>query len=147
VDGSWKQTQEHSRLTDLQGLWPTDAGLWIATRDSLYVLRDAGKPAEPVTQSRAWMPVHGIHPLRDDILVATDHGLIVCDKTGQPRTFYNRDSGIETPAIGAIEADDQTIWLGTLGGGLVSIESAALSPAKEPNQATQTTGMPGGEQN
>jgi len=81
------------------------------------------------------MPVHCVYPHRDGVLVATDHGLLVSDSAGKLGAFYNRDSGLDVPAIGALETDDTFIWLGTLGGGLASVESAALQHSLESSAA------------
>ena len=133
--GGWTEATVIPAAADLQGLWPAEAALWITSRDALYVLRDAGQPAAEIQQARAWAPIHCVHPVGNGTLMATDRGLVACDTSNNPTAFYNRDSGLDTPATGALEADNRYIWLGTLGGGLTRIERAALWPLKESRDA------------
>lgn len=130
-NGEWAKAAEIPEPLDFQGLWPTETGLWVASKESLRVLRTAGQPAREIAASRAWVPVHGVYPYQGKIHVATDCGLIVCQDDGTPCAFYDRTSGLEAPAIGAIEGDERYLWLGTLGGGLVRLDSVALAAGQE----------------
>ncbi|MFZ4397460.1 MAG: DUF4159 domain-containing protein [Kiritimatiellia bacterium] len=126
--GTWAPAQTNAALADLQGMWPTTNGLWLASREALYLLRATGQAAVEIPSSRSWVPVHGVYALPQATLVATDHGLLVCDSNQALRAFYNRDSGFDSPTISAIEADDSYLWLGTLGGGLARLKLEALAP-------------------
>jgi ligand-binding sensor domain-containing protein len=137
ADGAWVPEKTNAALVDLQGLWPATNGLWIASREALYLLRKAGQTPQEITQSRAWVPIHGVYSLPDATLVASDHGLLVCDSNQTLRAFYNRDSGLSSPIVSALEADDQNLWLGTLGGGLARIKIAALWPEKPEKMGTE----------
>ena len=130
--GEWTRAAEIPEPIDFQGVWPTETGLWVASRESLRVLRTAGQPTREIPASRAWVPVHGVYPYQGKIHVATDRGLIVCKSDGAPCAFYDRTSGLEAPAIGALQGDERYLWLGTLGGGLVRLDSAALAAGQEP---------------
>jgi ligand-binding sensor domain-containing protein len=121
-DGSWAPAAGNTELTDLQGLWPTESGLWIASRTALHILRHPTQPATPLAQSKSWMPVRDIHSLSNTLLIATANGLLVCDTNGLARAVCNRDNGLETSDIGAVTASERHLWLGTLGGGLARID-------------------------
>jgi len=141
-EGRWTQVKELPGEIDLQGLWPTENGLWIASRDSLYVLRNVGRPAEEIAAGRAWVPVHCVYPYQGQILLATDRGLIVCGTDGTPRAFYDRTSGLQTPAISALQAGEDSLWMGTLGGGLARLNGTVLAKAGESGAQSGATNKP-----
>jgi hypothetical protein len=140
--GQWTQVTELPGDLDLQGLWPTENGLWIASRDSLYVLRNVGRPAEEIAAGRAWVPVHCVCPYQGQILLTTDRGLIVCSDDGTPRAFYDRTSGLQTPAISALQTGEDSLWMGTLGGGLARLDGAVLAKAEESDARNGVTNRP-----
>jgi ligand-binding sensor domain-containing protein len=108
---------------DLAGVWPLGDGLWVAGRGGVRIVREAGQPAQELAGSRGWGAVHSVYPWRGKVLVGTDRGLLVCTPTGTLLACYDRSSGLETPAISAVLADDTRLWLGTLGSGLASLDA------------------------
>jgi ligand-binding sensor domain-containing protein len=123
AQSAWALARALPAADDLSGVWPLADGLWVAGRGGVWIVRAAGQPAQAIAASRDWGAVHDVCPWRGKVLVGTDRGLLVCTPAGALLAYYDRSSGLETPAISAVLADDTRLWLGTLGGGLASLDA------------------------
>ncbi|MDK1030913.1 MAG: DUF4159 domain-containing protein [Planctomycetia bacterium] len=121
-------------LADAHGLWPTPAGLWVASGRGLALIPGDGNKSEAIAGSDKWGKIHTVVQSGGAVLVGTDLGLLVCDSGGKPKAYYNRKSGLVAPAVAAIAVGSENVWLGTLGGGISRIKLEHLGLGKDSRQ-------------
>lgn len=110
-----------------------DGNLWVGTRRGLYRYSAISTLFEPIMLSAGTHPPSVTNLLRDtrgNLWIATrDHGAFVWHR-GENRPAPVQEpgtslaAGLVSDAVVAItEVDDDTIWLGTMGGGIVEVDT------------------------